>query len=269
MLKVKGRRVHVFTRRFTEIILNELDTISDFTKYIYDKEELHNTVKSIIVQGGEEEILGSYILNNRTFKPPDGTTPFIIYIEDGHWEDLQRRKEFKAKKDADSISYYWDYLIDICHTGDSPKYEFIAREMARSNRFERRMLAQQFVEAHKLADEKEDGISYRRVGLSQNGITYCFLFYGDSGVEEQRELRKKQLGVFCHTARGQIKENHKVIGIATDQHINKSLAFDYCFIYKKDWTQEDEEIMQANMKDTGIFTGMKRTFRHYFEYPKF
>jgi hypothetical protein len=181
---------------------------------------------------------------------------------------LQQKKEYKAKKNADSISYYWDHLIDICHTGENPEYELIAREMARSNRFERRILAQQFVEAHKLADAKEDGVAYRRVSLSQNGITYCFLFYGDSDNDEKREFRKKMLGVFCHIARGKIQENSKVIGIATDQHLNPNLAFEYCFFELEKWTEEDEEIMQVNVKETGIFTRMEKSSWQYFEYPK-
>ncbi|MGA2093683.1 MAG: hypothetical protein ABSH16_09790 [Sedimentisphaerales bacterium] len=266
MIPIKGRRVHVFTRHFTEIILNELDTVFDFTKYLCDKEELHNTVNSIIVDGGEEEILGHYILNNKTFRVPEGSKPFIVYVEDGQWSDLVNRKEYKAKQKENKISYLWDHLIDICHTGDSLEYELIARLMARSNRFERRILADAFFGAHCVADQGQDGLSYRRTMMT-NGITYCFLFCGNSKNESERELRKKQLVVMCFIARGQIQENTKVIGIATDQHINPHIEFDYCFIDKPQWTKDDNVVMEQNMKDTGIFTKLDKRYKRFTEFP--
>lgn len=267
MFKVKERHVHVFTKRFTEIILNELDTISDFTKYLHDKEELHKSANSIIIQGGEEEILGHYLFNNRSFNTPKSVKPFVMYIEDGHWEKLQQRSEYIAKRKEDFISYYWDRLINICHTCNNFEYEIIAREMARCNRFERRILSQQFLEANKLAHAKKDGIAYRRVS-PQKGITYCFLFYGNSTNESKRDIRKKMLSIFCHITRGKIQENRKVVGIATDQYINPKAAFDYCLIDIEKWSDEDEEIMQQNITETGIFTGMKQKFEQYVEYPQ-
>ena len=266
MFEIKGQHVHVLTRDFTEIILNELDTIADFTKYLHDKEDLHNSAKSIIVQGGEKEILAYYILNNKTFNYPEKTTPFVLYIEDGHWEDIQKRKEYKAKKNADSVSYCWDYLIDICHTGDNPEYELIAREMARHNRFERRILAHAFMEAYEKADSVKGQGSWRRA-TTLNRITYCFLFHGYSGNENQREFRKKLLGVFCSIARGQYIKNTKVIGIATDRQIRPDIAFDYCYIDKPEWTKKDQKIMELAMKDTGIFTKMNATHKEILEFP--
>ncbi|MEN6384484.1 MAG: hypothetical protein ABFD79_04735 [Phycisphaerales bacterium] len=268
MFKVIEKHVHVFTRRFTETILNELDTISDFTKYLHDKEELHKSANSIIIQGGEEEILGHYILNDKTFNCLNAVKPFTLYVEGGQWKQLQQRSEYKAKKKEDFISYYWDYLINICHTGDNSEYEIIAREMARSNRFERRIFSQQFIEANKLAHSKQAGIAYRRVSPSQKGITYCFLFYGNSVNESERNVRKKMLSIFCYITRGKIQENNKVVGIATDQYFNSKAAFDYCLIDIENWSDEDEELMKKNIKETGIFSGMQQKFQQYTEYPQ-
>lgn len=267
-INVKGQFVHTFTRKFTEIILNELDTISDFTKYLKDVEGFHKKSKSIIVGGGEEELLGYYIKHNRNFDeilkhPVNG-----LYVEKGNWEDLIGRKEYEAKQRENRISYCWDYLIDICHTGDSPEYELIAREMASHNRFERRILAHAFMEAYEKADSiKEKGSWGWRRAVTSNGITYCFLFRGYSGDKNQRELRKKLLGAFCFIARGQFIKNTKVVGIATDRHIRPDIAFDYCYINKPEWTKEDQTLMELNMKDTGIFTKMNATHKEFVEFP--
>ena len=265
-MNVKEKFVHTFTRKFTQIILNELDTISDFTKYLKDVEDFHKKSKSIIVRGGEEELLGYYIKHNRNFDevlkhPVNG-----LYIDKGNWEDLIGRKEYKAKQRENRISYCWDYLIDICHTGDNPEYELIAREMARHNRLERRILAYAFMEAYEKSDSVKEEGSWRRATTS-NGITYCFLFHGYSGNENQREFRKKILEVFCSIARGQYIKNTKVIGIATDRKIRPDIAFDYCYIDKPEWTKKDQKIMELNMRDTGIFTKMNATHQEFLEFP--
>jgi len=265
-MNLKEQFVHTFTRKFTQIILNELDAISDFTKYLKDVEDFHKKSKSIIVGGGEEELLGYYIKHNRNFDevlthPGNG-----LYIDKGNWEDLIRRKEYKAKQRENRISYCWDYLIDICHTGDNPEYELIAREMAKHNRFERRILAHAFMEAYEKADSVKEEGSWRRATTS-NGTTYCFLFHGYSGNENQREFRRKLLGVFCFIARGQYIKNTKVIGIATDRTIRPDIAFDYCYIDKPEWTKKDQKIMELNMKDTGIFTKMNATHKRFLEFP--
>ncbi|MCX5632621.1 MAG: hypothetical protein NTW93_02950 [Phycisphaerae bacterium] len=267
MIDIKGKYVHTFTRHSIQIILNELDTISDFTKYLKDIEDFRKQTKAVIIDGGAEELLGYYVKNNRNF---DGVlkqhSDIGLYVQGGHWENLIRRKEYIAKQKENKISYAWDYLIDICHTGDNPEYEPIARKMAIHNRFERRILAQTFIEAHEKAESVQNGMSYRRATTS-NGITYCFLFYGYSGDKEQREIRKTQLFVFCFIARGQLK-NKEVIGIATDQYVKPDIAFDYCYIDKPEWTQEDQKIMENDMRETGIFTKMDATHKQFFEFPK-
>ncbi len=57
MDSVKEFKVHVFTREFADIVLKELDTISDFTAYLAAKETIAET--QIRIQGGEENLLGN------------------------------------------------------------------------------------------------------------------------------------------------------------------------------------------------------------------
>ena len=266
--KVKDKYIHVFNRDFTEIVLNELDTISDFTKYLEEKETFFKSKKSsIIIVGGEKELLGHYLLNEKSFDKLKSGNYTSIMIDADAWQDLISRKEYKAKVRANEISYFWDYLIGICHTGDNSEYEFIARELARLNRFERRNMAMAFIELHKIADKGDYELSYRRTIESDN-IPFCFLCHGDSDDDKSRENRKKQLGVFCHIARGQHQNNSKVIGIATDQKIKSQTAYDFCLIDIPIWTEEDQKIMEMNMKDTGILTKPIKHYEHFVEYPQ-
>lgn len=267
MHRISDKVVHTFTREFTQTALNELDTISDFTKYLDDKEQLHDKVSSVIIDGGEEELLGYYLFNGRSFSELMKNPINLACIGGDIWDDIIKKPEYIAKKKADRISYFWDYLIDILHTGDQEGYEDLARELARSNRFERRYLADTFIEHRINTNKTMDGLSGRRT-TQVNGVTYCFLCEGDSSDSESRKKRTKHLSVFCNIARGKYQDNHKVIGIATDQKILSQTAYDFCFINQSEWTDEDQKIMELNMRDTGILTKPIEQHRHYDEYPQ-
>ena len=70
-------------------------------------------------------------MNSKNFERFDKST--MIMIEEGSWEHLQEKPEFKAKKQADKVSYGWDIMISRTHETALPEYEKIAREMARLN----------------------------------------------------------------------------------------------------------------------------------------
>lgn len=107
---IKGYAVHVFTRDFTQIILNELDTISDFTNYLRMKETLLRQNKRFVILGGEEELLALYLGNNRSFDKLNEATH--IMIDQGSWERFQSSQEYIEKKKRDEISYGWDDIIN-------------------------------------------------------------------------------------------------------------------------------------------------------------
>jgi hypothetical protein len=189
----KERTVHVLTRDFAPIVLHELDTVSDFTHYCDAKEKLFESGLDVTILGREEELLAYYILNDRSFGGFDGSDH--IMIEGGGWESVQRLPAYVEKQRADGMSYGWDSIIDGAHMG-SPEYELIAREMARTNRLERRILGKDFFNCHAAAHEGHPGKSYRHV-IDLNDVTYCFLFMDDP---EPLELRRKELMFLCYIA---------------------------------------------------------------------
>jgi hypothetical protein len=262
----KDKCVHVFTKEFTQIALNELDTIADFTKYLVDKQDFQLQVNRILIEGDERELLGYYLENGRSFDDLTNEPLNGIVVGGGVWDSWISHPDYIAKKKADIFSYFWDYLINICHMSGKPEYEVIARELAKLNRFQRRNLSSSFYEYRLVADRGDEGYSYRR-SIVLDGITYCFLFFGNSDDEKIRQSRKNELNTYCHIARGQNKDISRVIGIATDQRINKETAYDFCFINKPDWTHEDQEIMELNMRDTRILQNPIVHRKKFREYP--
>src|ERR1700682_180058 len=206
---VKDRAIHVFTRDFADIALSELDTVSDFCDYLRRKETIDQN-KMIMVVGGEENLLAKYLECGRSFSWMDNYD--TVLVDDTIWPKFQSLPQVQAKKQADSISYGWDSIINRAHDGTSARYEVIAREMARADRFQRRVLSKSFLEAYGEFRDAGHFIMRRLTALA--GTTYCFLFMEDG--EGPREKRKEMLSLMCFVARGLHPENKKVIGVATE-----------------------------------------------------
>ena len=257
---VKNRTIHVFTRDFTQIALNELDTISDFIKYLRTKEALIGENKQFIILGGEEELLAHYLMNNRSFE--EFKKADLIILEQGSWEQIQNREEYKAKKKEDEISYLWDSIINRAHEG-SVEYERVARELARPNRFERRYLSKTYLDAQMRADENGKYDLFRRI-LPMDGVTYCFLF----AAQEPREMRVAMLSAICWIARGTFHKNIKVIGIASEKKVRPARSYDFCLMNIPEWTKENQRNMEQLQQETRIFVDPIVSYAHEDEYPK-
>lgn len=256
--RVKNYTVHVFTQGFTGIILDELDTISDFCEYLHDKEDFINKQsQKISIYGGEEELLTYYLMNNRSFERLRKFTN-ILFLEGGSWKHFQKKPEYKAKKLQDEISYIWDNIINTIHTGGS-EYEEVARELARPNRFERRMLSKAFFNAHVKAQNRTGWFSRR---LPSERVTYCFAFLDD---KYPMEYRKSLLRTICWIARGKFQNNRKVIGIATEKTIMPECSYDIFLIDKTNWTDEDQKEADKLQKIMPL-CGPPHEF-HEYEYP--
>lgn len=258
---IKDYTIHVFTKDFTQIILNELDTISDFTNYLRAKEVIAGNDKEFMIIGGEEELLALYLMNNRSFEKLNEAD--YIVLEQGSWEHLQNREEYKTKKKQDEISYLWDSIINRAHEGAS-EYEKVARVLARPDRFKRRYLSKVFFEARlKAHNDRKHGL-FRRVLLADN-ITYCFLF---ADTPEPREKRMAMLSAICWIARGTYHENKMVLGIATEMKIRPTCSYDFCLMDIPEWTEECQKDMKKLQQETGILTNPIVSHTHEEEYPK-
>ena len=243
---VKEFTVHVFNKEFTRLVLTELDTISDFMCYLRAKEALLGHCQFLFVEGGEEELLASYLMNNRQFAWTEEAN--MLHLEEGFWNEFQASASYKFKKDQNRISYAWDGMIGRAHEG-SNRYELVARELARPTRFERRILAKLFFQEH-VAAHRDDTYDLRRSVSVMDGTTYCFLFC-DENVP--RQGRRDMLQAICHVARGKFPQNSKVIGIATEKKFKATCSYDFVLFKAPLWTREDQTQIKELQKKLGIF----------------
>ena len=164
--------VHVFDEFSLEAVMTELDTITDFIRYLQSKEALQKTNLRTIVHG-EENLLAVYLHHGRSF-PSDGD---MLIIQDDLWRAVTSKPEYLAKKDAEKESYLWDTLIEEFSNNFDKENELfkeaelepVVRLMAREDRLCRRILGKTFKEFHKA------GSIGARIVQSPSGVLYVFL----------------------------------------------------------------------------------------------
>jgi hypothetical protein len=172
-----------------------------------------------------------------------------VLIEEGCWNNLNNKPEYQKRLEENKISYHWDKMIDRAHEGGS-EYELVARELARPNRFQRRILTKIFFDGQGKAHRDNISNTFRRK-ISFDGVTYCFLYMDDP---DPRKNRKNMLSAMCWIARGLDHSNSKVIGIATEKIIRQLTSFDFCLLHIPEWTEEYQTHIEQLQQDTGIFT---------------
>jgi len=258
--RAKDKTIHVLDKDAVEILLNELDTIKDFTDYLREKENFLSGDNKIMLMGGEKDLLAYYLMNERSFA--EFKKANFITIEEGCWDELQKRPEYIAKKEEDKMSYFWDFLIDKAHLSKENTYELVAREMARLNRFQRRCNSKAFMEGHAKAHIQKNKNFYKR-NILEKDITYCFL-YADSPT---REDRKNLLGSVCIATRGHFKENQRVLGIATELKMADRHSFEFCLLDFPEWTEAEEKKAEEIKNLLGIFKNMEMSRFNEDEYP--
>lgn len=258
---IKNHTVHVFTRDFTQLILSELDTVNDFISYLRAKEALISQNKHMVILGGEEELLAIYLMNNRSFDRLKDATH--IMINQGSWEQFRNSRKYREKKRHDEISYGWDNIINHAH-GVSPEYEVVARELARPNRFERRMLSKAYMGVYIVAASDKTHKVFRRT-IDSNEITYCFLFTDST---KPKDYRKGVLQCMCYIARGKFKSNRKVIGIASEIEEGLIYSYDFVLLDMPEWTEQNQREMEKMQQETGILSSPDISIVHEDEYLK-
>ncbi len=255
----KGKLIHTFDSTI-ESILNELDTISDFCKYLKDKEDLIiSNPKLQIIASRELDILCEYIKDKKTFDHLENVN--LKNYDDGIWEKFIYSNVYKAKKEADKISYFCDDLIELTSTCPEKEDREIARELSKLDRFSRRIFSDFFISAHEQAEKRN--VTYRRY-FENEGTTYCFLF---TPKDFERINRKDLLHGSCYVTRNEYRNNFLVIGIATEIGSLIPHSYDFLYLYFEEWEEENIQEAKRIQDKFNIHESPKETLSTIDEYP--
>lgn len=260
--------VHVFDETSLKLIMGELDTVTDFIRYIEGKEAFcSNTHQSTAIIGGEANLLAYYLQNRCTF-PKDSS--FFLF-EDGIWESYSNEQAYRNKKRADKISYVWDSLIEsICHDHiprllsigeDSSNIEKAVRFMASEDRLSRRGLSKA------LKDFLNDPAMKARLTRSESGTKLPYVFVKHRSGSSFEDMQA-ELGLRCFIARGEFLDTCSVVGLAFE---NKGLEENPTFIAMllsvEEWNWDLETKRQDMMKGLGFFDTPRELWHKEDEYP--
>lgn len=264
-------KVHIFYETFTRIATKHLNTISDFTKYLKDKQSFFENT-NVILSGGEENLLAYYMKNARTFGELEKAT-HVFFDDEDHWETLENHEDFKAKLEADKWSQGWDGLIEKKRqaTGtdgaDKGPDKFLAT-MTQHTRLERRSLSKIFFDAAVEATKLGKGYVYRRYVPCEN-VTYVFAFMGDD--DTPKRSRQNMLYAACIVARKKIPINDMVIGIVTEKDMVKTPTCSYDWVLldinDEDFEKEFSAVADEYAEKLQMLKNPKVAMTNAKEYP--
>jgi len=113
-----GGFIHVFNEPALELLARELDTVTDFTRYLTRRERIIRSGHLALV-AGEHDLLAHYLLSGgpdeeHDFRRPGGREwreGDKLDIPAGTYAALAAQPGYKARKEADAVSYRWDMLL--------------------------------------------------------------------------------------------------------------------------------------------------------------
>jgi hypothetical protein len=258
--------VHVFDEQSVTSVLTELDTVTDFAKYLSEKERYLTSGAHLVCNGAEEDLLATYLQMGRKF--PESHD--VLVLDGDLWKAFQSKAEYQNKVIADKGSYAWDKIIEtFCRDLLHDNLEFAPgltateraiRVMAKEDRFARRVVGKSFAE---FLDESHN-IRARHV-RSPSGVEYVFLATPHGFP---RDVRQAELGNRCFVVRGLNPEATTIVGLATEQYTpGKGFSFDLVHMFKPIWTPEDQAVMEKMQSELGYFVRPKLSQTSEDEYP--
>lgn len=286
-----GPYVHVLDELTLNVLLRELDTISDLVEYLERKEALLSHPIRSVVASGEEQLIAMYL----TQLDATGHHNFVgipddvdgVYVDEGHWEEFIQNPQYRAKKEADAQSYAWDRLIEhfakFGEVGlDEERNRQVAtlepalRVLASETRLARRQLATQLMDA--LQKSVPAGQRFLRLGYSTSNsqTAYVFLVIPPppfiKTYDDYREGRRAVLLACCKVAKLRATAAHRIVGIATEPGGTRGASEDLVLleVHGDAWGPAQEEEARRLQVDADILLDERVEYyeRRDHEYPE-
>lgn len=286
--------VHVFNEAALDIVMAELDTISDFATYLTKKAAFIRSGQ-LTEAAGEENLLAYYAIRvndegDHDFVIEDGNAP--LYIDRKRYARFVSNPQYLAKKKADEISYLWDRLIEVFtnhmlngtsitlegHEFDLRRNELGVRYMALVPRFARRSHSEAVAGALQKGrhSDKFVRVMLSPAGTKQNETAFFILtvkyldwMEAKGGYEKYRVMRSRMAQIY---ARGLLERHShlkRVVGISREppgqgQGVSEDLIYDEQY----EWTDQDRETIRKDCEAAGVLQDMKEYRYHGEEFPE-
>ena len=232
----KKNPVHIFDSHNLSIILSELDTVTDFSRYLDAKRRAIEKF-DFLSYCGEEDLLGHYLTNydKETKQHIIGVkhdNVNCIMIGEGEWRDFISTDIYKNTKNENRISYEWDKLISrTCQNAlngtlggnsDLLSEQSAIFEMVKEPRFMRRALMNKIEQAIINFPDNSEQFTRQVIFIPSyfQNVGYVFLQLRVPSLYRQepdyRDVRRAMLEIACGAAKNKFLGLVKVIGIGID-----------------------------------------------------
>lgn len=288
--------VHVFNEPAFNIVMRELDTISDFTDYLTKKAEFIRSGR-LFQAHGEENLLAYYAmrLNNvgdHDFVVENEDIP--IFINHRQYLGFFSGSQYLEKKDADKISYQWDRIIETFskpiidgtlitsddNEFDLQDYEHCLRYMALVPRLMRRAYSEAIAEAIKIGKNEQRFIRILCNSAVPSAETLYFVLtlkYLDwmkakGGYKGYCADRSGIARLYSRALLLKFPNLERVIGIALDpviqnREVLEKPIYDLVYEEQSEWSVGEREKIHQYCVALGVLQEEKEYYRRVEEFP--
>ena len=290
-----GRFIHVFNEPALELLARELDTVTDFTRYLTRRERIIRSGHLSPV-AGEHDLLARYLISGGPDEEHDFSRP-----GGGEWQDGEKLKipagtyaalaaqpSYKARKEADKVSYKWDKLLglftDLILKGeaegargqepDPSEAEQGLRTMALEPRLSRRLIGSSVVDAMKTAEDKKADRFARNIvpgaHSADDKVGYVFLILAHHGeapgpaYDEYRKRRRVMLHGYCLSMLQSNRNLKRAVGIGVDASSKVTGrtggSEDFYALEVDKWTPELDKQAEELKKDLNLLKSENVTY---------
>lgn len=296
-----GSLIHVVDDVTLDILMKELDTVTDFTDYLERKAKFIRS-GNLIQAAGEEELLAFYLTHtgadgrhdfvhptNRPMSPDDR-----VAFDQGFYAGMLTNPQYIEKKKADQNSYIWDNLIEaftdhmLAGTTLTPdgtafeigRHEVGVRHMALESRLARRVLGKNILKIlNNRTKNRNFGCTLPPVDTT-DGLAYGFMTLAHpktklaGGYEQYRRVRSTMLQTYCFGILKQYPNIRRIIAVATEPIPGPGdppdTSEDMITVEQPNWTPEMEANLEHDLKNFGILQQgrINPSFQSVTEYPE-
>jgi hypothetical protein len=283
----EGPFIHVFNEPALELLARELDTVTDFVRYLTRRQRIIRSGHLLTVEG-EHDLLGQYLLSGG----PDEEHDFLrpgggewqegekLAIPDDIYARLTAQPGYAARKEADKVSYTWDRLLGLFTASilageaegalgkesKAVEAEEGLRSMALEPRLRRRLLGACVDDAmHKAEAAKADRLARHMVPGAHSAdetVGYVLLIlahHGEAPGDAYIEYRKRRMAMLHGYCLNMLHDNRalkRAIGIGIDASSTvtgrKGGSEDFYALEVDAWTPELEKHAQELKEEFGL-----------------
>ena len=276
--------VHVFDDIALDVVLNELDTISDFIDYLEKKEEFITSGK-LISAAGEEDLLAHFLMSAEKDRSPGFYIDhdYKAVILEGQYDSLRALSQYHRGKQHDRVSYFWDDFIDhfgkhalggtlLCENKHPLSDLTLGLQiMASERRVARRVLSKSILDKVEETPPEKNAV---RIMVSPTNPNHGYIWlilpipHQAQSYEDYRHYRQNCLYVYCTSAKLLYPNFNIIVGIATEPR-NGGGGEDMIYLDTTNWQEDDFKQAEQDRNTLGLLlpANVKQFSGTEYQYP--